>query len=103
MASSMPWHGDEVAARAEDGIQAALGDAATDIEVEAATVVPVATGALQDSIGHEVGDRKAIVYAGMPYAVHVEYGTSRMAARPFLRPYFLSLAWLQHFRGLLHR
>jgi len=29
---------------------------------------------------------QAVIYVGSKYAAHLEYGTSRMAARPFLRP-----------------
>jgi HK97 gp10 family phage protein len=61
------------------------------LEIQAAC--PVGSGALRDSIkivetgsanrpGFEVwiGDRK------IDYAAHVEYGTSRMPAQPFVRP-----------------
>ena len=45
-----------------------------------------ATGALHDSIGHEI-DRVAVrIYANTPYASFVEMGTRYMHAQPFLRP-----------------
>jgi HK97 gp10 family phage protein len=45
------------------------------------------TGALQRSIAHEMGpDRKeAFVGSNVEYALYLELGTSKMAARPFLR------------------
>lgn len=45
------------------------------------------TGRLVNSIEFEkVGDLTATVGSKLAYAVHLEYGTSRMAARPFFRP-----------------
>lgn len=45
------------------------------------------TGTLQRSIAHEMGpDRKeAFVGSNIDYALFLELGTSKMAARPFLR------------------
>lgn len=45
-------------------------------------------GALAGSILAEPapGELAANLVARMPYAVHLEYGTTRIAARPFLRP-----------------
>jgi HK97 gp10 family phage protein len=60
---------------------------------EAAYGVPVRTGVLQASLDKKVyrQGRKVIgeINAGgavAPYATYVEFGTSRMAARPFMRP-----------------
>ena len=49
---------------------------------------PVDTGRLRNSITYEVRDDEQAVYIGtnVEYAPYVELGTSRMAARPFLRP-----------------
>lgn len=56
-------------------------------------LAPVDTGALQGSIGvveaaHETGDGGAAGSYGtaQDYALHVEFGTSKMAAQPYLRP-----------------
>lgn len=50
----------------------------------------VDTGALKNSIRHS---RLALLtwvvqagYAGMDYALYLEYGTARMGARPYMRP-----------------
>lgn len=66
------------------------------IEERAKEIVPVDTGALQESIHVEKGDGPGQynVVASEPYAGFVEFGTSRMAAQPFLIP-----AWRQ-VRGL---
>jgi len=50
-------------------------------------LVRVRTGLLRQSIYWESTDLMRFVFgAAAPYAKYVEYGTSRMAARPFLRP-----------------
>lgn len=47
----------------------------------------VDTGLLRGTLGHKrIGDMKAIAYSPMEYAPHLEFGTVKMAARPFLRP-----------------
>ncbi|MDA5194948.1 HK97-gp10 family putative phage morphogenesis protein [Govanella unica] len=43
-------------------------------------------GNLADNILVETGDTETLVRAQTPYAVYVEFGTSRMEARPFLTP-----------------
>lgn len=54
--------------------------------------VPVRTGALQASIMKSVTRTKLMSFSGMvwtkgiAYAAFLEYGTSKMAARPFMRP-----------------
>jgi len=51
-------------------------------------IVPVRTGFLRDSIFHDVieSDLNLTFGATAPYAPYVEFGTSRMMARPFIRP-----------------
>lgn len=53
-------------------------------------LVPVRTGYLQSTIGiideNPAGLSILAGTQGCPYAVYVEFGTSRMAARPFWRP-----------------
>jgi len=76
--------------KSAEAFDEALEAGAQAIEDMAVTLVPIRTGRLRDSIHHV---RKAplnwIVTAGgpdAPYARFVEYGTYKMAARPFLRP-----------------
>lgn len=47
----------------------------------------VRTGLLRGTIGHRrIGPRQAMTYSPMEYAPHLEFGTVKMGARPFLRP-----------------
>jgi len=56
-------------------------------------LVRVRTGFLRQSIYWRPTDLMRFVFgAYAPYARYVEYGTSRMAARPFLRP-AMSMVW----------
>ena len=63
----------------------AYADAVADL---AQQLAPVDTGALRESIHVEAGDQAGAyrVVAGVPYAVHVEFGTHKAAAQPFLTP-----------------
>jgi hypothetical protein len=59
----------------------------------------VDTGALRASIYAEmVSTFVALVLVGVAYGVHLEYGTSRMAARPFMWP---ALIWASRQVGRL--
>lgn len=52
----------------------------------------VDTGALQRSITvQQVGHLRYVVAVGTEYAAYLEYGTSNMAARPFLLPAFKTI------------
>lgn len=60
---------------------------ALSIETDAKARAPVDTGALRGSIHTEVvTDLSAIVGPSVDYGDYVEYGTSRMAAQPFMTP-----------------
>ena len=49
--------------------------------------MPVKTGTLRRSIHTEMtGPTTAHVFPDVAYGVYVEYGTHRMAARPYLTP-----------------
>ena len=59
-------------------------------EVEVKDLAPVASGDLRDSVSHRV-EREATglvatVFFGKFYGIFKEFGTSREAAKPFLRP-----------------
>ena len=50
-------------------------------------IVPVRTGYLRSTIFAEILDNFTIIFgATAHYAAFVEYGTVKMAARPFIRP-----------------
>lgn len=60
------------------------------VEGQAKQLAPVDTGRLRSSITHEV-ERQGEEVVGrigsnVEYAAHQEFGTSRMAAHPYLRP-----------------
>lgn len=60
---------------------------ASDVEAAAKTIVPVDTGALKASIqARAVGSLTSEVAVGQEYGPHVEFGTVRMSARPYLTP-----------------
>lgn len=71
----------------DDAVDAGAAFAAALVKARARDLVPVRTGRLRDSIEIE-RERRAVyaVRAGAPYAGFVEFGTSRMDARPFMRP-----------------
>jgi HK97 gp10 family phage protein len=54
----------------------------------ARAIVPVDTGELRDSIGAtwDASTLTLTLHADAPHAAFVEFGTSRMAAQPYLRP-----------------
>ena len=78
----------EMNVAAEDAV-----DAAADAIVQKAQeLVPVRTGFLKSTIQKVVaGAAIRLVTALAPYSQFVEFGTSRMAAQPFLRPALESL------------
>jgi HK97 gp10 family phage protein len=47
---------------------------------------PVDTGRLKASIHTEAAGSTTYIAIGTPYWVHVEFGTSKMRAQPFIRP-----------------
>lgn len=66
-----------------DGLEAG----ARIVETYAKILVPVDTGTLKSSIMvDEVTPMQAIIAPHTDYAEHVEFGTSRMAAQPYMRP-----------------
>lgn len=73
---------------------AALVKTTLDIEADAKVFVPVDTGNLRNSIGHDItGDgRFGVIEAEIgptaDYGVFVEYGTSRMPPQAYMGPAF---------------
>ena len=71
-------------------VKAALRAGALVIANDAKARAPVRTGTLRRSIGIEDGPGPYEVSIGtdLEYAPYVEFGTYKMAARPYLRPAF---------------
>lgn len=86
-----------VVAHAEESIPRNLSERTRDY---AKTIVPVLQGFLQDSIKsvrvrqgvYQVTARSTEGGADRDYAHYVEYGTSKMAPQPFMRP---SYVWMK--------
>ena len=65
----------------------AVAKAALDIEAHAKANAPVDTGLLRNSIGaRREGELAWVVESPVDYSVYQEYGTSRMAAHPYMTP-----------------
>lgn len=65
----------------------AINEFADDVVQHMKGVVPVDTGKLRDSIEKKSeGNAVTVGPRGIDYATHVEYGTSRGPAQPYVRP-----------------
>ena len=85
------WYGERVINQVDTKIQAAIMKCVLIVEADAKRNCPVDTGRLRASISHEVIKIADDVYQGrvgtnVHYAPHVELGTNKMAAQPYLRP-----------------
>lgn len=67
-------------------VSAAVKKTAFDIEASAKTLAPVDTGALRGSIAADAQEFSATISPHTEYAVYVELGTYKMAAKPYMRP-----------------
>jgi len=66
-----------------DRIVNELGETGLDV---ASSICPVRTGYLKSTIAHVHTSMTSVVSVGARYAIFVEFGTWKMAARPFMRP-----------------
>ena len=64
----------------------AVAKATHDVEAQAKATVPMDTGALKNSITSTVSGLSGEVAPHTEYALYVEAGTRKMAARPYMRP-----------------
>ena len=78
----------EILSAFEKAMHNALAAIGMTAEGHAKKNCPVDTGRLRNSISNAVDDSEEAAYIGtnVEYAPYVEIGTSRMAARPFLKP-----------------
>lgn len=81
-------HVNEVISAKNDAIARALEAIGIQAEGDVASLAPVDTGRLRNSITHETHAEEESVYVGtnVEYGKYQEYGTSRMRAHPFLKP-----------------
>jgi HK97 gp10 family phage protein len=71
-------------------LRSAMNQSTALVDGEAKTIVPVDTGALRSSIHASVDETPASIVGkvatGLEYAPHVEFGTVKMGAQPYLFP-----------------
>ena len=84
--SNVEWYGADVIRSANSAKKGALTMAAIVVNMDATMLAPVDTGNLRDSVTYEVDEDEARVGTNVDYAPHLEYGTVKMAAQPYLRP-----------------
>lgn len=92
-------------AKMTSGVKQAIKDGAYKIELEAKRIVPVRTGHLKSHISSEFQDEQGAAFSAKVgvqgiknndgvqadhYGKFVEFGTKRMAARPYLYPAYLA-------------
>lgn len=80
---TVKWN-DDVIQKTKNAISDMKLIAAKAIIKKASELVPVKTGYLKSRLGYE-SDGSA-VFADADYAIYPEYGTSKMAAQPYMRP-----------------
>ena len=88
MTTKLEDHSQEVIRSKDQAIEKALEMMGLQCEKYAKMDAPKDTGRLQNSITHEVAMNEEAVYIGtnVEYAPYLEMGTSRMEARPYLKP-----------------
>lgn len=79
-------HSEEIKRALTEAEHRALEKVGMFVESEAQENAPVDTGNLRNSITHEVEGRFAVIGTPVEYGPHVELGTSRSKAQPYLRP-----------------
>lgn len=81
------WDGKRVLSAVESAKVSALSSIGDIVVDRAKSKAPVDTGKLQDSIRKDMlRDDYVIISANTDYAQYVEYGTSKQAAQPYMRP-----------------
>jgi hypothetical protein len=81
-------HRAELARVVVDGAKKTVDQVSAKTLANAIRIVPIKSGALRASLRREVSKdgREAKIGSSLKYARHVEEGTSRMAAQPYLKP-----------------
>lgn len=76
------------AAKVEKTAPLVVKKSGLDIEASAKVNAPVDTGTLQSSISSDINGLTAEIGPSTEYEAFVEYGTSKMAAQPYMGPAF---------------
>lgn len=77
----------EYSVKAGAKVKKAVAGSALNVQRYSKRACPFRTGALSNSIAWDpLGDYSAEVVAKMPYAGHVEYGTYKQRAKPYMGP-----------------
>jgi len=84
--TKIDWYGDKVARRTADTVHKKVRQATILVLSDAVLNVAVDTGRLRNSIDMETAPTVGVVYTNVDYAPHVEMGTEKQIAQPFLRP-----------------
>lgn len=74
----------EVLSKIADNKSNAINEIGIDLSGKVSQKAPVDTGELRDSVGYEVEGDEAIIGATAKHAPHIELGTSKAPAQPFL-------------------
>jgi len=74
------------AGKIEKEVETKLDVVGADMEDQAKSIVPVRTGFLRSTIYHNAIGFVLDFGATADYASYVEFGTSRMASQPYIRP-----------------
>jgi HK97 gp10 family phage protein len=77
---------DKYSKEVQDGVAKQIAKSTLTIESNAKRNAPVDTGRLRSSIASEITRTRGGVGVGVKYATFIEFGTYKMAAKPFLFP-----------------
>lgn len=90
MPKQVKWDSSKLRKQVETKVDVGMQKACTVVRNDAARICPVDTGRLRSSLAYEIETKgKEIIGrigTNVEYSIFVEYGTSRMAAQPYLRP-----------------
>jgi len=87
MATKVKWYGRRYTNRLYNYADGKMKAGSNRMAQQAKNNAPVRSGALMESIGFKKVKRMEYkVGSDKPYAAYVEYGTSKMPAKPYLRP-----------------
>jgi HK97 gp10 family phage protein len=77
---------EEVEAKVQSAVEEGLKKTVYSIESDAKKLSPVDTGRNRSSIASEVEGLSGQIYGASGYSAYLEFGTVKMAARPYFQP-----------------